>query len=278
MKKVAILASPDKVGAAETLGRAQQWLRGRAEVVFAGLTYDGRQALPHGPELLFSLGGDGTLISAVHSLGEQQIPIVGVNLGKLGYLADFTMEELESEGDFLFDGPLPLTRRIMMQVVLERHQEPVFRTLAINDCVVLAGPPFHMIEVVVRVDGDEVTRVRGDGLIVATPSGSTAHNLAAGGPILEPTGISFILTPICPQALTFRPLVMDAHRRITIEVIQANPGTSIAADGRVMPFDKLDRIAITRYGADFLLVRNPKRSEWSALRRKLRWGEGPNMH
>lgn len=278
MKRVAILASPDKPAAVQTLGRMQQWLRGRAQVVFAGLTYDGRQALPHRPELLFSLGGDGTLISAAHSLGEQQLPIVGVNLGKLGYLAEFTMEELEREGDFLFDGVLPVTRRIMMQVVLERREQPVFRTLAINDCVVLAGPPFHMIEVAVTVDGDEVTHVRGDGLIVATPSGSTAHNLAAGGPILEPTGAAFILTPICPQALTFRPLVMDARRRITIEVVQANPGTAIAADGRVMPFDGRDRIAITRYSADFLLVRNPKRSEWSALRRKLRWGEGPNVH
>ncbi len=278
MKRVAILASPDKPAAAETLDRMQHWLRGRATVVFAGLTYDGRQALPHAPELLFSLGGDGTLIAAANSLGEQQLPIVGVNLGKLGYLADFTMEELEREGEFLFDGPLPLTRRIMMEVTLERPGGPARRTSAINDCVITAGPPYHMVEVAVTVDGDEVTRVRGDGLIVATPSGSTAHNLAAGGPILEPTGAAFILTPICPQALTFRPLVMDARRRITMSVIQANTGTSLATDGRAAPLDPPEQITITRYAADFLLVRNPKRSEWSALRRKLRWGEGPNMH
>jgi len=121
--------------------------------------------------------------------------------------------------------------------------------------------------------------VRGDGLIVATPSGSTAHNLAAGGPILEPTGQAFILTPICPQALTYRPLVMDTRRRIVMRVLQANEGTTVAKDGRVCPrFRPDDRIVITRYAADFLLVRNPKRSEWHALRRKLRWGEGPNMH
>ena len=127
--------------------------------------------------------------------------------------------------------------------------------------------------------GDEVAVVRGDGLIIATPSGSTAHNLAAGGPILEPTGEAFILTPICPQALTYRPLVMNADRRIVVHVDQSNEGTSVATDGRIVrPFQPSDRIEITRYGADFLLVHNPKCSEWTALRRKLRWGEGPNMH
>ncbi len=279
VERVAIVASPDKPAAAQTLQRMQQWLRGRAEVVFAGLTYDGRQALPRDPHLLFSLGGDGTIIAAANSLGEQQLPIVGVNLGKLGYLADFTMEELEREGDFLFAGTLPITRRIMMEIVLEGGGAGVLRTPVINDCVIQAGPPYHMIELAVTVDGDEVTRVRGDGLIVATPSGSTAHNLAAGGPILEPTGEAFILTPICPQALTFRPLVMDARRRIQIGAMHTNEGTTVTGDGRVLrTIDAATRITITRYRADFLLVRNPQRSEWSALRRKLRWGEGPNMH
>lgn len=279
VKRVALVASPDKAAAPEALERMQRWLAGRAEVVFAELTYDSRQALPLRPDLLFSLGGDGTLIAAVDSLGPQQIPVVGVNLGKLGYLADFTVEELEREGEFLFSGDLPITRRIMMEVTLEHANGAVDRTPAINDCVILAGPPFHMIQVRVSVDGDEVTLVRGDGLIVATPSGSTAHNLAAGGPILEPTGAAFILTPICPQALTYRPLVLDARRRIVVEVLQANEGTSVATDGRVMErFGPGDRIVITRYEADFQLVRNPRRSEWTALRRKLRWGEGPNMH
>jgi NAD+ kinase len=136
-----------------------------------------------------------------------------------------------------------------------------------------------MIELRVGVDGDEVAHIRGDGLIVATPSGSTAHNLAAGGPILEPTGAAFILTSICPQALSYRPLVLDARRRIDIRLVQANPGTTVVTDGRVLtPFQTGDRIVITRYAADFLLVRNPRHSEWHALRRKLRWGEGPTMH
>jgi len=279
VRRVALIASPDKPTAVETLERMRHWLRGRAEVVFAELTYDSQQVLPLNPDLLFVLGGDGTLIAAVKGLGRRQLPAVGVNLGKLGYLADYTVEELEREGDFLFSGQLPMTRRIMMQITLEHSTGAVESTPAINDCVVQAGPPFHMIQVTVAVDGDEVADVRGDGLILATPSGSTAHNLAAGGPILEPTGESFILTPICPQALSYRPLVFDARRRIVMRVQQANPGTAVAADGGVLPsFQPDDRIVIERYGADFLLVRNPRHSEWYALRRKLRWGEGPNMH
>jgi len=279
VRRVAIIGSPDKPAAAEILERTCRWLTTRAEIVFSEATYDSAKALEQNPDLLITLGGDGTLISAVHGLGERQVPIVGINLGKLGYLADFTIDELEREGDFLFVGELPITRRVMMDVSLERSDGSRHHTPAVNDCVVLAGPPFHMVRTIVEVDGDKVADTRGDGLIVATPSGSTAHNLAAGGPILEPTGEAFILTPICPQALTYRPLVLSTRRRIVVRVARANEGTTVANDGRMVePFQPSDRIVITRYAADFLLVRNPRHSEWHALRRKLRWGRGPNMH
>ena len=278
MKRVAIIGSPEKPSAAVTLERTKRWLADRAEVVFAELTYDSKRALAEKPDLLIVLGGDGTMIAAVHSLREQQLPIVGVNLGKLGFLAEFTIEQLEQEGEFLFTGELPLTRRVMLDVALQHTGGTTFRAPAVNDCVVLAGPPFRMIHMTVEADGDEVAQLRGDGLIIATASGSTAHNLSAGGPILAPTAESFILTPICPHTLTYRPLVMDARSRIVLRVTQANPGTTVAIDGQTSrPFHSSDRIEISRYGADFLLVRNPKDSAWSALRRKLMWGEGPNM-
>ncbi len=279
VERVAVIGSPDKPGAPEILERALKWLESRTNVVFSEITYDSQRVLTEQPDMLMVLGGDGTLIAAVHGLRKQQLPILGINLGKLGYLADFTIEELESEGDFLFSGELPVTRRAMMNVTFEHLDGRSTETPAVNDCVILSGPPFNMIQVQVEADGDEVARVRGDGLIVATPSGSTAHNLAAGGPIVEPTGEAFILTPICPQALTYRPLVMNSQRRIVMRVLQANEGTRVATDGQVVrPFRATDQIVITRYPADFMLVRNPKHSEWHALRRKLRWGEGPNMH
>lgn len=279
VQRVALLGSPDKPGARDAQRRVRDWISRRADIVFDEISYDSQHALAAKPDLLVVLGGDGTLIAAVHNLREHQVPILGINLGKLGYLADLTVEELEQDGDFLFGGQLPITRRAMMDVRIERIDGRSTHSPAVNDCVVLAGAPFHMVELRVEVDRDEVANVRGDGLIIATASGSTAHNLAAGGPILEPTGEAFILTPICPQALTYRPLVLDARRRIVVRIGHANPGTSVAIDGRAcQPFQVNDRIVLTRYGADFQLVRNPKRSEWSALRRKLRWGEGPNMH
>lgn len=276
---VAIIGSPGKPAAAEIISRVTQWVSERAVVVMSDITYDSQKAIAAKADMLIVLGGDGTLIGAVHGLRERQIPIVGINIGKLGYLADFTLDELEREGEFLFSGELPITRRALMDVRIESGDGATSHSPAVNDCVVLAGAPFHMIELVVEVDGAKVALVRGDGLIVATPSGSTAHNLAAGGPIVEPTGEAFILTPICPHALTYRPVVLDARREIVLRAAECNEGTTVATDGRVShAFREGDRIIITRYPADFLLVRNPKRTEWHALRRKLRWGEGPNMH
>ncbi|MFO0837564.1 MAG: NAD(+)/NADH kinase [Phycisphaerae bacterium] len=279
IERVAIIASPAKNAAVEALERVRRFVERHARVVFAEFTYDARQALPLGPQLLLVLGGDGTLIAAAHSLAEAQIPIVGVNFGKLGYLAEFSVEQLETEGEFLFHGELPITPRVMLDVRLHHDGNDTLRTLAVNDCVVLAGPPYRMIEVFVRVDGGRVAQIRGDGLIISTASGSTAHNLSAGGPILEPTSDAFILTPICPHALTYRPVVISSQRRITIEAITANSGTTAVIDGHhTRPFTVGDTLSISRYRSDFLLVRNPKRSVWFALRRKLRWGEGPVNH
>jgi len=278
MKRVAIIGSPDKPDVAETLDRMRRWLAARAEVVLAELGVSGQRALEARPDLLVVLGGDGTLIGIVRDLGPHQIPIVGVNIGKLGYLAEFTIETLETEGDFLFAGELPETRRVMLAVHV-RNRDETFETLAVNDCVLHAGPPYRMIEMRVQVDDDPVARIRGDGLIVSTASGSTAHNLAAGGPILDPQAEAFVITPICPHALTLRPLTIESSRRIVLRVHEANPGTTLAVDGSVTrPFRVGDVVELRRYPAEFRLVRNPNRSIWYALRRKLMWGESPKNH
>lgn len=275
MKRIAIIGSPQKPDVGATMTRLRRWLEGRAEVVFAQISYDSAGAVPARPDLLIVLGGDGTMLAAVHGLGMDQVPILGVNIGKLGYLAEFTIEQLEREGDFLFAGELPVTRRLMLDVCIEHADSRQVRTLAVNDCVILAGYPFRMIDIHVQADGDEVANIRGDGLIISTASGSTAHNLAAGGPILEPTAESFIFTPICPHALTYRSVVLDSRRRLAATVTRANEGTIAIVDGRVRePVAVGERVIITRYPRDFLLVRNPRHSVWTTWRRKLRWGEG----
>lgn len=276
MKRVAVIGSPEKESAASTMQRLCAWLDGRAEVVFAELTYDSSKTLRDEPELLFVLGGDGTLIAAAQNLRERQLPVVGVNLGKLGFLTEFTIDQIESEGAFLLEGEPPVTRRNMLNVRLEHMSGSFFETPAVNDCVVLSGPPFRMVQLTVEVDGDFVAEIRGDGLIIATASGSTAHNLSAGGPILSPVAQTILITPICPHALTFRPLVLDSRRRIVVRPTQANEGTTVAIDGHTCrPFQASDRLVVSRYAADFMLVRNPRRSLWHALRRKLMWGQNP---
>lgn len=275
MLRAALLGSPKKPLAPEVMERTRHWLDGRVQIVFEDIADDAARALPSQPDVLFVFGGDGTLISAVQSLRNQQLPIVGVNLGKLGFLAEFNIDHLEDDGEFLFSGVLPVTRRVLLGVRIESDSES-FEALAVNDCVILNGPPFRMIEVRVEADGDSVVEARVDGLIVSTASGSTAHNLSAGGPILEPTAESMILNPICPHALTFRPLVMNSNRRLVLRTTRSNEGTAAVIDGQITrPLKTSDRVTITRYPADFLLVRNPRRSPWHALRRKFMWGEGP---
>ncbi|MBN2447099.1 MAG: NAD(+)/NADH kinase [Phycisphaerae bacterium] len=279
MKRVALIGSPDKPAAVDMLDRVRHWLRGRAREVFAEITYDSAAALPSKPDLIIVLGGDGTLIRVVHGLGQQQIPILGINLGKLGYLAEFTPEKLEREGEFLFTDGIPVTRRLLLEVCLEHPNGHQVRSPVVNDGVILAGAPFRMIEMAVESDGDQVADIRGDGLIVATPSGSTAHNLSAGGPILEPTAAAFILTPVCPHSLTYRPVVMDGSRVIEVRIKAGNEGTMVSIDGQTTwPFRTGDRLRVQRYAADFLLVRNPQYSIWRSLRRKLMWGAGPNTN
>jgi NAD+ kinase len=276
VRRVALIGAPDKQRVRESLERAQRWVAGHARVVFAEVTRDVPRALEHAPDLLIVFGGDGTLIGAAHALRERQIPIVGVNLGKLGFLTEFTVEELERAGEFLFQGELPVTRRIMLDVRLTSGNGSIFRSHAVNDCVVLSGPPFRMVELRVEADGEEIAQVRGDGLIVATPSGSTAHNLSAGGPLVEPTAEAILLTPICPHALTFRGIALDARRKVTVRGTRVNDGTTVSIDGHTQrPFRADDRLEISRYAADFRLVRNPRHSVWYALRRKLMWGENP---
>lgn len=276
MLRVALIGSPQKSTAADLLDRTRRWLAQRVEIVFSEITFDASRALASRPDVLFVLGGDGTLIAVVQSLKQDQIPIVGINLGKLGFLAEFNIDQLEQDGEFLFSGVLPVTRRILLHVRIQNGESGSFEALAVNDCVVLNGPPYRMIELRMEADGDSVAELRGDGMIIATPSGSTAHNLSAGGPILEPTAESLILTPICPHALTFRPLVMNSSRRLTLQVTRANEGTTAVIDGQITrPLRATDRLTITRYPADFLLVRNPVRSPWYSLRRKLMWGEAP---
>ncbi|MBN1910966.1 MAG: NAD(+)/NADH kinase [Pirellulales bacterium] len=218
------------------------------------------------------LGGDGSILRAAHQMGDHQLPVVAVNLGKLGFLADLTTEELP---DVLADfrcGSLPVIEHLMFQCELWRDGQRMHRDLGLNEVVVHAGAPFTMLDVDLFVDGEPVTTYSCDGLILSTPVGSTAHSLSAGGPILRKDLQAFVISPISPHTLTHRPVVDGAHRVYELVVAQPNPRSSVVVDGRAL--DTLapnDRVRVTRADVQFRLVAAPGHTYYRTLREKLGW-------
>ena len=271
--RVYIVANPDKERARETLDDLRGWIGSRADLVGAAMNCDPAEILRAGSQRVIVLGGDGTLLGVARALGSHQLPIIGVNLGKLGYLAEFSVEELKQTFDRVMTDDSLICQRMNLGVRIPGSDvtEP-----ALNDCVVHAGPPYRAIELAVVVDGEPLTRVSGDGLIIATPGGSTAHNMSAGGPILQPGVQAFVLTPLSPHSLTHRPLVVEHDSTIEVRLVTANPGTVVSLDGQVtFPLSCGQCVTIKRNPADFPLVRNPKYSRFHTLVTKLKWGLRP---
>ena len=240
-------------------------------------------------DLILVLGGDGTLLSAARRLRGRQIPLMGVNFGRLGFLASFTPEEFGKHFDDLFAGRLKTTRRMVLDVSVLAASAPYdvdnleatlsqrrFAATALNDAVVTAGPPFHMVELAVRADHETEVRYYGDGVIIATPSGSTAYNVAAGGPIITPSVEAMCITPICPHSLSFRPLVIPSSSLVTITAERVNEMTTLFCDGQAdTQVQKGDRILIRRSPHDVLLLENPEARLWRSYAEKLNWAVTP---
>ena len=219
------------------------------------------------------LGGDGTLIRAVRLLDEHQVPVFGVNLGKLGFLAAFTVKEAGSEFAKVLAGDYQVDERIRLQADLIREKQVVHRYRAFNDVVVSSGPISRVVDIQAEIDGMFVANYRADGLIVSTPSGSTAYSMAAGGPIVMPGTEAIILAPICPHMLTLRPLVVHDGAVIDIQVQGSNPPLHITLDGQEeVEILKDDRLSISRAPGRVWLVK-PPRDHYRILRTKLRWGQ-----
>jgi NAD+ kinase len=224
-------------------------------------------------DLAIVLGGDGSILRAVRQMGYLQRPIVGVNLGKLGFLADLAPAELESALPRLSAGDYRVVEHLMYECSLLREGHPIETHLGLNDVVLHAGAPFHILEVHLYVDAELVTTYSCDGLIVATPVGSTAHSLSAGGPILRKDLQAFVVSPISPHTLTNRPVVDSAERTYELEVTRPNPGTTVVADGRTLSLmAPYDRVRIVRAQPKFQLVEVPGHSYYRTLREKLGWG------
>ena len=274
MKKIAILGNRDKPSVLKTVAELRDWLGRQGEVILDAVSEPAPSPGPAGQaDLICCFGGDGTILSVIHQLTGPLPPIMGINLGKLGYLAEFSAEELPELLPAVLAGKVPISERMMLRCSVERSSGAGFCREAANDVVIAAGPPFRMIELEVVVGGEALSRITGDGMIVSTPTGSTAYNLSAGGPIVTGDVQVHVLTPICPHSLTFRPLVIAPDRTIEIRVVRANEGTTCSVDGQISTaLSENDVVQITRAERQLKLVENPKRTVWDALSEKLHWG------
>ncbi len=219
------------------------------------------------------MGGDGSILQAAHQMGYHQIPILGVNLGKLGFLADLSPNDLLSVLPHVCQGFYKTVEHLMFECRVIRGGKVLHQLLGLNEVSILAGRPFSILDVNLYVDAELVTTYSCDGLIVATPIGSTAHSLSAGGPILRKDLQAFVFLPISPHTLTNRPVVDSAERVFELVVNQPHEGTAVVVDGRELcGLAADDRVRVERAVPKFKLVEVPGRSYYRTLREKLGWG------
>ncbi|MDG2030284.1 MAG: NAD(+)/NADH kinase [Phycisphaerales bacterium] len=233
--------------------------------------------LPEGTDRLVVIGGDGTLIGAIRRTLGSGVPVLGVNAGRLGVLAEFDVESLRSNAAEVFgDSPLVREHLVLHVAVHDEDGEARFESVAVNECVITAGPPFRMIELQLGIDGSDGPNLNGDGVIISTPIGSTAYNVSAGGPIVQPSVEAIAITPVAPHSLAFRPIVADASTRIDVTVNQANPGTTLVLDGQVNHQLRVgERIHVHRADQRARLIGNPGSPYWNTLIHKMRWAAPP---
>jgi NAD+ kinase len=224
-------------------------------------------------DLLVVLGGDGTLLHGTVLVADAGVPVLGINLGRLGFLAPFDPHEARPVILAAINGELPIEERMRLRVALWRSNatSPVER-YALNDAVISQGSMARLVELATTIDGAPVTNYLADGLIICTPTGSTAYNLAAGGPILPPQQGAIVLTPICPHTLTNRPLVISSRATIAVRIVGESRGIMLTVDGQwVQAILPGDRVEISKAGSGLKLFRS-ERNYFEILRQKLKWG------
>ena len=287
--RVGIAVKPKLVEARETLAGLSVWLRERnIDAIWtteAAKLVDGadrkvaeREDLPHQADLVLVLGGDGTLLSMAKAIAEsgRDVPILAVNFGSLGFLTEITRPEIHETLERVINGGAKYDLRMMLQTTATRRQDTPLSHMALNDVVFTRTALSRMIELSVSVGDQLVTSVKADGLIVATPTGSTAYNLAAGGPIVHPSMDALVLTPIAPHMLTNRPIVIPTEREVRVRSTSSNAGDEVyvTIDGQTgFGLQEGDEITIAKAARPLRLIRSTTRSYFEVLRQKLKWNE-----
>ena len=284
MTRVGLVAKPDAAQAQSVILRLVEWLGQRGMTVVieketAGLVPSASVAaarksdLPAQVDLLIVLGGDGTLLSMARAVGDLGVPILGVNLGGLGFLTATTLDEMLPALETLLAGGMEIEERMMLSASLRRGGQSVGEYIALNDVVITKSAMSRIIDLSVSVGGRHAISYRADGLIISTPTGSTAYNLSAGGPILFPTMDAVVLTPIAPHTLSNRPIVVPGAQRIEVALL-VEQDVMLTMDGQVgVPLRERDVVEVQKAAARIGLVRFPQKDFFSVLRTKLKWGE-----
>jgi NAD+ kinase len=268
-------------GRPEVLAEAQR-LRGEIEryVEIVKTDFTGNDDMSSvDADLAIVLGGDGSILRAARQMGHRQLPVVAVNMGRLGFLANILASELPVTLKDYQSGLLNVAEHLMFECSLIRAGEVLLQQLGLNEVAVLAGTPFSLININLYVDSELVTSYSCDGLMISTPVGSTAHCLSAGGPILRQTMQAFVILPISPHTLTNRPVVDTADHVYEMEATNPNPGTSAVSDGRVLcQLQPGDRIRVEQSTAKFKLITGQGHGYYRTLREKLGWGGQINFN
>ena len=280
MLRLAIFGDRRKRHVAEAVAEFADFIKGKVRTVVNCEIDECTPENLHEADYAVVFGGDGSIIAAARRLSQSGdktgIPVIGVNLGKLGYLAEFSVEELKGFFPQLMRGKAKIEKRMMLLCRVIKKGKERFSSTAVNDVFITAGPPFRMIDLKMFVDGQHLGDCVSDGLVVSTPTGSTAYSLSAGGPVLSQKMEGIVITPICPHSLSFRPIVIKADSVVEIRGVRFNEGTTVSIDGQVsLELDIDDVVEIRREKRDFLIVNNPLRCEWDTLAAKLGWAEKP---
>ncbi len=285
IKTVGVVVKPNHTEAWQTACELSEWLEKRGVTVIgkpysevgkpdaAVCDVETLQNDKSDADLIIVLGGDGTMISTSRYIGDREVLVLGINYGSLGYLTEFRIEEMFPALEAILGGEFEIDRRVMLHADHWRQGELLATGRVLNDVVINKAAVARIIEIEVTLNGLFVNSFRADGLIISTPTGSTAYNLSAGGPIIYPSMNAVVLTPICPFTLTNRPIVVPDTAEIELRLINENEGVVLTLDGQIgYPMRADDRVRIRKSPTTFNLVLPPNRNYFDVLRNKLKWG------
>ena len=266
-----LLGSGDRPNLRTETDRLRPVINQYVQVVLEDLQYQ-QDLSPHDADFAVVLGGDGSILRAALQMQEKQFPILGVNLGKLGFLASVSPDDLTNVLPHVVNGDCRVVEHLMFRCTIFSDGVPVVETLGLNEVAILTGAPFSILNADLYVDAELATTYACDGLIISTPVGSTAHSLSAGGPILRKTLQAFVICPVAPHTLTVRPVVDTADRVYEVVVPQPNEGTMVVVDGRpVWRLMPNDQVRIVKAQPTFKLIEPRGHSYYHTLREKLGW-------